>query len=173
MSQLVVDTAELSRDASVNATVLRSAIAALLVGAAYYVGAKIGFALTFQPHPVSTLWPPNSILFAALLLSPPRRWWLLLLAAFPAHLLVQLNANIPATMILCWFVSNCAEAVIGASVLKALTGVEVRFDNTRHVSMFLLASFLAPFLSSFLDAGFVVLNKFGTSSYWAIFRMRF
>src|SRR6185503_5206732 len=76
-------------------------------------------------------------------------------------------------MILCWFVSNCAEAVIGASVLKALTGVEVRFDNTRHVSMFLLASFLAPFLSSFLDAGFVVLNKFGTSSYWAIFRMRF
>jgi len=33
----------------------------LLVALAYYVGARIGFALTFQPHPVSVLWPPNSI----------------------------------------------------------------------------------------------------------------
>jgi integral membrane sensor domain MASE1 len=41
---------------------------------------KIGFALTFQPHPVSVLWPPNSVLVAALLLTPPRSWWLVLLA---------------------------------------------------------------------------------------------
>ena len=34
---------------------LRHVVAALLVGSAYYIGAKIGFALTFQPHPVSTL----------------------------------------------------------------------------------------------------------------------
>ncbi|HKO63343.1 MAG TPA: hypothetical protein VJV03_19420, partial [Pyrinomonadaceae bacterium] len=42
----------------------RPGLAALLVGISYYVGAKIGFALTFEPHPVSTLWPPNSILLA-------------------------------------------------------------------------------------------------------------
>ena len=41
----------------------------LLIFAGYYLGAKIGFALTFQPHPVSVLWPPNSILVAALLLN--------------------------------------------------------------------------------------------------------
>jgi len=41
---------------------------ALVLGIAYYVGAKVGFALTFDPHPVSTLWPPNAILLAALLL---------------------------------------------------------------------------------------------------------
>jgi signal transduction histidine kinase len=153
--------------------VLRYAISGLLVGVAYYLGAKLGFALTFQPHPVSTLWPPNSILLAILLLSPRRSWWFYLLAAFPAHLLVQINADIPATMILCWFISNCTEALIGASVLRHLTRSEVRFDNTYHVWVFILASLLGPFLSSFLDAAFVMLNQFGVSSYWDVFRMRF
>ena len=57
---------------------------ALFVFAGYFLGAKIGFALTFRPHPVSVLWPPNSILLAALLLTPVRIWWVVLLAAFPA-----------------------------------------------------------------------------------------
>ena len=48
----------------------RVAGVALAVALAYYLGARIGFALTFQPHPVSVLWPPNSILLAALLLTP-------------------------------------------------------------------------------------------------------
>src|SRR6185503_17534942 len=174
MSELVVSTTQLSRDrvSSRREQLLRTVLAALLVGSGYYVGAKIGFALTFQPHPVSTLWPPNSILLAALLLSQPRQWWLLLLAAFPAHLLVQVNADIPMTMILCWFVSNCTEALIGASIMRYLAVSEVRFDNTRHVSMFLLVATLGPFLSSFLDSAFVTLNRFGNSPYWAVFRMR-
>ena len=173
MSQLVVSTTQLSPHVSSRREqLLRTAVAALLVGSGYYVGAKIGFALTFQPHPVSTLWPPNSILLAALLLSRPRQWWFFLLAAFPAHLLVQVNADIPMTMILCWFVSNCTEALIGASIMRYLTNTEVRFDNTRHVSMFLVAAMLGPFLSSFLDSAFVTLNRFGNSSYWSVFRMR-
>lgn len=173
MSELVVSTAQLKGGNLERAQLLRPALAVLLVGSAYYLGSKIGFALTFQPHPVSTLWPPNSILFAALLLSRPRSWWLLLLAAFPAHLLVQLNADIPMSMILCWFVSNCTEAVIGASVLRYLTKSKVRFDNTHHVSLFIVAALLAPFLTSFLDAALVMLNQFGESPYWTVFRMRF
>ncbi|HSE17514.1 MAG TPA: sensor histidine kinase [Pyrinomonadaceae bacterium] len=175
MAELVVDIAELSRSNPVrrNANVLRGALAALLVFAGYYLGAKVGFALTFQPHPVSTLWPPNSMLFAALLLSRTRSWWFLLLAAFPAHLLVQLNADIPMTMILCWFVSNCSEALIGAVILRYLLKTEVRFDDTRHVWFFILVAFLGPLLSSFLDSAFVMLNHFGSSTYWTVFRMRF
>ena len=151
---------------------LRPAFAALLVGSGYYIGAKIGFALTFHPHPVSTLWPPNSILLAALLLSRTRFWWFFLLAAFPAHLLVQINQDIPMTMILCWFISNCSEALIGASIFRYLARSEVRFDSTHHVSMFILVALLGPFLSSFIDTAFVMLNQFGDSPYWAVFRMR-
>src|SRR6478672_9142911 len=83
------------------------------VALAYYIGAKIGFALTFQPHPVSVLWPPNSILLAALLLAPIRLWWVILLAAFPAHLAAQMQSNVPPAMIVCWFVSNSCEALLG------------------------------------------------------------
>ena len=175
MSELVVNTIEASRGYQFGRRekLLRAAGAALLVSGAYYIGANLGFALTFQPHPVSTLWPPNSILLAALLLSQTRSWWFLLLAAFPAHLLVEINQDIPWTMILCWFVSNCSEALIGALIFRYFIKSETRFDNTHHVSIFILAALLAAFLSSFLDAAFVMLNRFGVSPYWAVFRMRF
>jgi two-component system sensor histidine kinase UhpB len=48
----------------------------------------------------------------------------------------------------------------------------MRFDNTYHVGVFILVAALAPSLSSFLDAAFVMLNQFGDSPYWAVFRMR-
>ena len=41
-------------------------LTAVLVCLGYFIGVKIGFALTFQPHPISILWPPNAILLAAL-----------------------------------------------------------------------------------------------------------
>lgn len=174
MSELVVGTQELHRTRFISRYrhIVRPALVALSVSAAYFVGAKIGFALTFQPHPVSTLWPPNSIMFAALLLSPVRWWWFLLPAVFPAHLLSQLNADIPLPMMFCWFISNCTEALIGASLFRYLSK-HVSLDTSYHVGLFILVAILGPFLSSFLDAGFVVLNQFGTTPYWDLFRMRF
>ena len=149
-------------------------VACLLVFAGYYFGAKLGFALTFQPHTVSVLWPPNAILMAALLLTPVRTWWIVLLAAFPAHCLVQLQSDIPPHMIFCWFVSNSCEALIGAGSTRSLIRGPVRLDRLRHVGIFYLCCvFLAPFLSSFLDAGFVVLNGWGGGSFWEIWRIRF
>jgi len=152
----------------------RPFFAALLVFAAYYIGAKIGFALTFQPHPVSVLWPPNSILLAALLLTPVRVWWVILLAAFPAHLAAQLQSNVPPMMILCWFISNSFEALIGAGCIRYMIDRPVRFDRLRNVGIFIFfAAFLAPFLSSFADAAFVAINHWGNDSYWQVWRIRF
>jgi PAS domain S-box-containing protein len=147
---------------------------ALSVALAYYLGAKIGFALTLRPHPVSVLWPPNSILLAALLLTPMRIWWVVLLAAFPAHLAAQLQGNVPPAMILCWFISNSCEALIGAGCVRYLIDRPVRFDRLRSVGIFFFfAAFLAPFLSSFLDAAFVVINHWGQDGYGQVWRIRF
>jgi PAS domain S-box-containing protein len=147
---------------------------ALSVAVAYFVGAKIGFALTLQPHPVSVLWPPNSILLAALLLTRVRVWWVILLAAFPAHLAAQLQSNVPPAMILCWFISNSCEALIGAGCVRYLIDRPVRFDRLRNVGIFcFFAAFLGPFLSSFLDAAFVAANHWGQDSYWQVWRIRF
>jgi PAS domain S-box-containing protein len=150
------------------------AATAFLVFVGYYFGARIGFALTFKPHPVSVLWPPNSILLAALLLMPKRTWWLLLLAAFAAHWLVQLQSNVPPRMIFCWFISNSCEALIGAGSIRYLIGSPVRLDRLRNVAIFCLCGvFLGPFLSSFLDSAFVAMNHWGQGRYWEIWRIRF
>jgi len=145
----------------------------LWVFAGYYLGCKIGFALTFQPHPVSVLWPPNSILVAALLLIPLRLWWVVLLAAFPAHLAAQLQSDVPPLMIVCWFISNASEAVIGAGLVQYIIGGRMRFTSLRNVGIFCLCVvFIGPFLSSFLDAAFVVWNQWGQDGYWELIRTR-
>jgi len=152
---------------------IRVAAYAILLSLAYYIGATLGFALTFHPHPVSTLWPPNAILLAALLLAPPRLWWVLLLAAFPAHVAVELGSGVPATMVACWFISNCCEALIGAIGIRRFSKGELRFDVLQRVGLFVLFGvFLAPVASSFIDAAFVKLIDWSADSYWQIWLMR-
>jgi PAS domain S-box-containing protein len=149
-------------------------VAAFLVCLAYYIGARLGFALTLKPTPVSVLWPPNSILLAALLLMSPRWWWLLFLAAAPAHWAAQVQSGVPQMMILCWFISNSCEALIGAVCVRHLSGGKPHLDTFRNVVIFITCGvLLAPFLSSFLDAGFVALNRWGEGSYWHVWRTRF
>ena len=148
--------------------------AAVAVGLAYYLGAKIGFALTFQPNPISLLWPPNALLLAALLLTPTRIWWWLVTAALPAHLAVELESGVPFAMVIGWFVSNCGEALFGAACIRWFAGDRLRFTSFRHVSIFLLFGVLvAPFLSSFLDVAFVKLAGWGHTDYGRMVRMRF
>src|SRR5215470_19620665 len=148
-------------------------IIGLWVFAGYYLGCKVGFALTFKPHPVSVLWPPNSVLVAALLLTPPRSWWVVLLAALPAHLAAQLQSQVPPLMIVCWFISNASEALIGAGLTRYIIGGPMRFTSLRKVGIFCLCVvFIGPFLSSFLDAAFVIWNHWGQDGYWELIRMR-
>ena len=105
----------------------------LIVAVAYYVGARLGLALTMHTQPVSTLWPPNAILLAALLLTPPRIWPFVLLGALPAHLFVELTSGIPPLMVLSWFVSNSSEALIGAAGMR-LVDRSPRLDSLRRAA---------------------------------------
>ena len=148
--------------------------AAVLVAVGYYLGAKFGFALTLQPRPVSILWAPNAILMAGLILTPRRAWSILLLAAVPAHWTAQLQTGVPFPMILGWFVSNSFEAILGALCVRRWVGPRLDLDNFRNLGVFMAATvFVAPFVSSFLDAAFVRLNQWGQSSYAEIWSTRF
>jgi len=146
--------------------------ACILVFAGYYLGTRVGLALTFPPNPISVLCPPNTILFAALLLVPPASWWAVIAAALPAHLLAELQGGVPLTMVLCWYVSNVTEALIGASSIRLFARRPFAFDTLYNVSVFVGATFVAAFLSSFLDSAFVALNGWGNSSYWQVWRTR-
>ncbi len=152
----------------------RLAFAAAVVAIGYYAGAKIGFALTFEPHPISVLWPPNALLFAAMLLVPTRSWWLIVLAALPAHLVAELQSGVPVAMVFGWFVSNCSEALIGAAGVRWLVREPLQLDSFRHVGIFLLCGvLLAPLLSSFLDVALVTLVGWRQTDFWALVRLRF
>lgn len=142
------------------------------VAVAYYLGVRIGLALTMPTQPISTLWPPNAILLAALLLTPTETWWLVLVAAFPAHLAGEWLEGIPLRMVLCWFISNCSEALIGAFVFRSVYR-SPRLDSLKQLALFVIAGVvLAPLLSSFLDAAFVTWNRFGSMPYWQLWRTR-
>jgi len=145
---------------------------ALLVFAAYYLGARLGLALTFQPLPVSVLWPCNATLFAAMLLLPVEMWWLVAAAALPAHLLSELMGGIPLSMVLCWYLSNVAEALIGAAIVRSLLGAVNPFATARGVVLYLGASIAAATVSSFLDSAFVLLNHWGGKGYWDVWSSR-
>jgi PAS domain S-box-containing protein len=120
------------------------------------------------------MWPPNALLMGALVLSPVRSWWFLLACALPAHLAAELQSGVPVTMVLCWFVSNCCEAVLGAAGSYLLLGPAPRFDRMRSIGLLLGCGAVgAPFVVSFLDSAFVMLNHFGHQTYWQVWSQRY
>jgi two-component system sensor kinase FixL len=76
-------------------------------------------------------------------------------------------------MVVSWYVSNCAEALLGAGAIRLLER-SPRLDTFRRVVVFFAAGvFFSPFLSSFLDAAFVIWNHFGSAGFWEVWRTRF
>src|SRR6185503_18553301 len=99
----------------------RPVVAAIVVSLAYYVGATVGFLFQAPGVPQSVLWLPNSILLATLLLNPVGRWLALLAAAFPAQMLVGWQHHAPLLTMSLLFLSNCADAALGATLVRWMT----------------------------------------------------
>ena len=134
---------------------VRGAIYLILLSAAYYFGAQIGFALQSPNAPQSVLWLPNSILLAVLLIVPVREWPAYLLAAFPAQMLVAWGAGAPPLTLSLLYFTNSADAALGAFLIRKMAGVPgpFRFDGLRSTVMFAVGAALATLLLSFADAG--------------------
>lgn len=151
------------------------AAAVLLAAAAYYAGSRIGFALTPHQTPIALFWPPNAILLASLLLMPRRTWWICLLAVFPSHMLVQTQAGIPLAPALGWYIGNTSEALIGAAAINYLSRIgriHFSFEDTRGLTAFLAgAVFIAPFLTSFVDAASTAWSGYARG-YWTLWATR-
>jgi signal transduction histidine kinase len=153
--------------------ILRTVGSSLLVGFGYYIGTRIGFALTPSGQPNSTFWPPNAILLAAFLLAPRRTWWTFLAAVLPAHMIAQLQTGVPGWTAVGWFVTNTSEALIGAFCITQLTHRKPLFDSVRGVFNFMLfAVLVAPLATSFLDAAAVIVTGWGRG-YWPLGAERF
>ena len=160
------------RDTPPGPPAIRIAGAALAVCLGYFIGANIGFILRLPPATPSILWPPNSILTATLLLAAPRRWWIYLLAALPAHLVAEVPVLSPLSLVVLLFVTNCLEALVGATAVRLLSDAPASFDSLPRVSAFVVgAGLLGPFLSSFVDAWAVA--ELSHEPYWLVWQTRF
>src|ERR1700751_15823 len=142
-----------ARTFAVHKQVVENMQPAVIVGLGYYLGTRVGFALTPNGQPNSVFWPPNAILLAALLLAPRRTWWILVLAIFPAHMFAQLQVGVPVWTAAAWFITNTSEALIGAFFIARFVPPKKVFDSVRGVFIFVIFGVLiAPFVTSFLDA---------------------
>jgi nitrogen-specific signal transduction histidine kinase/integral membrane sensor domain MASE1 len=163
-------TASSSRLARPLQTDSAAAIAAV-ASVAYYVGSLLGLELRLPPATTSVLWPPNAILTAILLFVRPTQWWSVLFGAALAHFAVQLPVWSPA-FVAAIFLTNCGEALLAAGLMRYFSDEPSKFDTLRRVSIFLaIGGFLAPFASSFLDAGVVTLIN--REDYWTVWKLRF
>ena len=133
----------------------RRALAALqgpiLVAGAYFLGAQAAFYIgTLSDKIFAPFWPPNVVLFCALLLSPPRQWWAYILAAFPAHVLAELQVGMPATQLLVAFATNCSVAVLNALLLLHLQFDPPWFGSIRKATTYVfITAFVSPALCAF------------------------
>lgn len=145
---------------------------ALLLGAAYYAGAWVGFTTAFPGTPISILWPPNTILLAALLVTPPRRWWPYGLTALAAHLLAHGQLGVPPVVMLVQFGGNAVQAVVAALALRRLSDTPWRVDTLRSaLTVIAVAGIAAPAVASALAAYAYVLAGW-LSDYWTAWRVR-
>src|SRR5262245_24141154 len=152
---------------------VRLAVAALLVGVAYYVGAQVGFVLHFPGSPIAMLWPPNSLMLAAFLLTPTRWWWALLVGALPAHLAVQLQNGAPLVPMFGLFVTNCGQGLLGAAALRRTFPGRFHLGGLRRVGYFVAcAALLAPLVIAFAASALIVGTGWGTD-YWDSWRAQF
>lgn len=115
---------------------------------AYLLSAEVGEALAFPSAPVSALWAPNAIVFAALLLAPVHRWWIYLIAVLPVHVLAQASET-PLAQIGIQYLVNCAEALLGATALLWLEAEPRRLGQlSAMTNLVLIGGIAAPLVTS-------------------------
>jgi len=139
---------------------------------AYYFGARIGFLLQPPLVPQSVLWLPNSILLAVLIVSPPRSWPLFLVPSLAPQLLVGYQSDAPLLSVTLLFLTNCADAILGATVWRTISRGAVRVQNLRSMILFLVFGATLPTLIvSFADAAITIATHWGTD-FWLAYITR-
>jgi two-component system sensor histidine kinase UhpB len=91
----------------------------------------------------------------------------------PVHLFAQLQTGVPLATAAGWFITNTAEALIGAFCITQLAPRNRVFESVRGVFLFVVFGvLLAPLITSFLDAAAVVITGWGRH-YWPLETERF
>ena len=117
----------------------------LLVGIAYFAGAKLGLSLAALHENVTPVWPPTGIAIASLLIFGPRVWPGVFLGALAANL----PTHIPVASALGIATGNTLEAVVAWFLLQRSKRWRRSFESVGDVMTFVVyAAVLAPLVSA-------------------------
>jgi len=134
----------------------RTALVAVLVLGACFLGARAGTWLQFPGAGAAILFPPYAIVTAALLRTPPRRWWILLVAASAGDFLPHQQGGASVAFVLLTELANHLRALLAAVGLLAFAGRGRRLESMREtVAYVVCAVFAAPATAALAGAGLV------------------
>lgn len=133
--------------------------AALLTGAAYYLGAELAFWVGTLSQAFAPLWPPNVILLFALLQASYRAWPIYLGAALAAHVAAETQMGMPPAEWLGAFVCNGALAVGAASALRLVARPPWLGTLARTWAFILIVALAAPAVVAAATAGSALLTN--------------
>jgi two-component system, cell cycle sensor histidine kinase and response regulator CckA len=108
---------------------LRAGLIALL----FLLFAALSRLLVVEPLGIAPIWPPGGLLLAALLLIERRAWAETLAAVFFANAVANLATGSPPLTAAGFALANCAEAGLGASLLRRYLGQPISLSRLREV----------------------------------------
>ncbi|HET7276822.1 MAG TPA: SpoIIE family protein phosphatase [Dermatophilaceae bacterium] len=127
----------------------------LLVGAAYYLGARLGLSLSLVQDNVTPLWPPTGIALAAFLLLGRAMWLAVAVAAFAVNLPIGAGV-LPAAATA---VGNTL-APLMAAILLLRVGFRRQLDRQRDALAIVFLGALASMLvSATIGAGTLAMSR--------------
>jgi len=96
------------------------------------------------------LWLPDAVLLVALLFTRPKRWWMFLLVPLIVRYAATKAPDLPFWLIPANYLNDILKAIIGASILRWLSGGAPKLGTiTGLMQFFLVAVILTPALSAF------------------------
>ncbi len=147
---------------------LRLFARAALTSLAYFISARLGVALLFQPQSIASFWPPSGLLVGVLARSRRRTWPMILLAIIPANIVANLLAGKPLAASCGFALVNCVANVIGVWLLAHFIGPDIRLTQMREVlRLIAVPGIISTALSATL-AAVVVTQGMGISSFWGV-----
>jgi signal transduction histidine kinase len=139
-----------------------------LVGAGYYLGAELAFAVgTLSDKIFAPFWPPNIVLLCALIIAPYRRWWVYIAAVFLPHAVAELGVGMGWWQLLVAFATNCMFSVLGAFGFRYFVVARPWLGNfNKAVFYVLITAIAAPALAALGGAFVRVVGGGAIADYW-------
>lgn len=126
----------------------------LLVGVAYYLGARLGLTLSLVEHNVTPLWPPTGVAVAAFLLVGRNMWPAVALAALAVNLPISEGLLAAATTA----IGNTLAPLAAVTLLKRV-GFRRQLDRLRDaLAIVFLGALVSMLISATVGAGTLVVS---------------